>query len=330
MMTLLDNHGREISYLRVAVTDRCNLRCQYCMPEEGIQYVQRSDLLTYEELYRIISILAVKGVHKIRITGGEPFLRKDLMSFIKKVNDIDGIRSIHLTTNGTLIDEHIASFTKVGIASVNLSLDSLDPQRFKEITRRDDLDKVMDSLTQLVDHDITTKINMVVMKQHNIEDILPMIELTKHLPISVRFLEEMPFNGSGMNETIGVWSHLEILDYIKQHHPGLTIEPTEKSSTSSNYKIPGYQGSLGIIASYSRTFCGTCNRLRLTPTGLLKTCLYDQGIFNIKDLIRAGASDEDLTTALLEAIGSRAKDGHEAESIRSNRGISESMATIGG
>jgi len=329
-MTLHDNHGREMSYLRVAVTDRCNLRCQYCMPEEGIKYVERSHLLSYEELHRIISILATKGIHKIRITGGEPFLRKDLMSFIDRVNAIDGINSIHITTNGTLIDEHIPSFTKVGIKSVNLSLDSLDPERFKKITRRDDLHKVMDSLTQLVEHDIPTKINMVVMKQHNIEDILPMIELTKHLPISVRFLEEMPFNGSGMNDAIGVWSHVEILDYIKQHHNGLLSEAFEKSSTSNNYRIPGYEGSLGIIASYSRTFCGTCNRLRLTPTGLLKTCLYDQGIFNIKDMIRAGASDDNLTTALLEAIGSRAKDGHEAESIRSNSGITESMATIGG
>jgi len=327
---IYDNHGREISYLRVAVTDRCNLRCQYCMPEEGIKYVERSSLLSYEELYRIITLLAKKGVHKIRITGGEPFLRKDLMAFIERINAIEGINSIHLTTNGTLIDQVIPSFTKVGIKSVNLSLDSLDPERFKKITRRDDLDKVMGSLTQLVEHDIDTKINMVVMKQHNIEDILPMIDLTKHLPISVRFLEEMPFNGSGMTESIGVWNHKEILDYIRQNHQALSQQASEKSSTSTNYKIPGYEGSLGIIASYSRTFCGTCNRLRLTPTGLLKTCLYDQGIFNIKDLIRAGASDEELSTALLEAVGSRAKDGHEAESNRSMNRVSESMATIGG
>lgn len=327
---LYDNHGREISYLRVAVTDRCNLRCQYCMPEEGIQYVGRSDLLTYEELYRIISVLASQGVKKIRITGGEPFLRKELMSFIEEVNRIEGITSIHVTTNGTLISDHIASFTKVGIKSVNLSLDSLDPLRFKTITRRDDLEKVMDSLHQLIEHDIKTKINMVVMKGANIDDILPMIELTKHLPISVRFLEEMPFNGSGMNDTIGVWSHHEILSYIQEHHPKVVPTGMEKGGTSSNYQIPGYEGSIGIIASYSRTFCGTCNRLRLTPTGLLKTCLYDQGIFNIRDLIRAGASDHELLTALKEAIGSRAKDGYEAEKRRSLNNISESMATIGG
>lgn len=327
---LYDNHGREISYLRVAVTDRCNLRCQYCMPEEGIKYVGRSDLLTYEELYRIIALLATKGVHKIRITGGEPFLRKDLMSFIAKINDIDGIKSIHLTTNGTLLDKHIPTFTKVGIKSVNLSLDSLDPLRFKEITRRDDLPKVLESLEQLVEHDIPTKINMVVMKGANIDDILPMIEMTKLMPISVRFLEEMPFNGSGMNNTIGVWTHHEILNYIQQHHPMLEQLKQEKSATAINYKIPGYQGSLGIIASYSRTFCGTCNRLRLTPTGLLKTCLYDQGIFNIKDLIRAGADDDALLTALTEAIGSRARDGFEAEKRRAHSNVSESMATIGG
>jgi len=327
---LYDNHGREISYLRVAVTDRCNLRCQYCMPEEGIKYVERESLLSYEELYRIISLVAAKGIEKIRITGGEPFLRKDLMSFIERINDIDGVNSIHLTTNGTLMNEHIPSFTKVGIKSVNLSLDSIDPKRFHQITRRDDLDKVMESLHLLIEHDVTTKINMVVMKKHNIEDILPMIELTKHLPISVRFLEEMPFNGSGMNDDIGVWSHQEIRSYIQEHHPGLVPLAFEKSSTSMNYKIPGYSGELGIIASYSRTFCGTCNRLRLTPTGLLKTCLYDQGIFNIKDLMRAGASDQEVETALLQAIGSRAKDGHEAESRRSSHTVSESMATIGG
>jgi len=329
-MMLYDNHGRIINYLRIAVTDRCNLRCQYCMPEEGIDYVNRSDLLTYEEIERIVTLFAGLGINKIRITGGEPFLRKGLMDCIGRINQIDGVNSIHITTNGTLTRDLIPKFESIGIKSVNLSLDSLDAERFKMITRRDDLDKVMESLTLLVEHDLTTKINMVVMNQKNIQDILPMIELTKHLPVSVRFLEEMPFNGSGIHDQMELWSHKDILNYIEKEHPGAAVLESEPNSTSVNYKIPGYAGSFGIIASYSRSFCGTCNRLRLTPTGLMKTCLYDAGIFNIKDLIRAGANDEELKTALLSAVGSRAKDGREAEERRSDDLISESMATIGG
>jgi len=308
----------------------CNLRCQYCMPEQGIDYVARTALLTYEEIERIITLFASLGINKIRLTGGEPFLRKGLMGFIQRINKIDGVDSIHITTNGTLTKDLIPSFKDVGIKSVNLSLDSLDPDRFREITRRDDLDKVMESLHLLIEHDITTKINMVVMHNKNVEDILSMIELTKHLPISVRYLEEMPFNGSGVHDEMALWNHQHILDYIREAHPGLVAMANEANSTSINYSIPGYTGSFGIIASYSRLFCGTCNRLRLTPTGLLKTCLYDGGIFNIRDIIRAGATDDDLKTTLMSAIGSRAKDGKEAEKLRSSQLISESMATIGG
>lgn len=300
------------------------------MPEEGIEYVQRSSLLTYEEMERIITLFATLGIHKIRITGGEPFLRKGMMECIERINNISGIKSIHVTTNGTLTGDLIPHFERIGIKSVNLSLDSLDPQRFKKITRRDDLDKVMESLTKLIDHDITTKINMVVMHDKNIEDVLPMIELAKHMPISVRFLEEMPFNGSGVHDKMALWDHKRILEYIRSNHKGIHPVVNEPNSTSVNYSIPGYSGFVGIIPSYSRTFCGTCNRLRLTPTGLMKTCLYDGGIFNIKDLLRAGATDEELKTALLSAIGSRAKNGFEAEQQRTNNLISESMATIGG
>ena len=327
---LYDNHGRIINYLRVAVTDRCNLRCQYCMPEEGITYVDRKELLTFEEMERVISVGAQLGISKLRITGGEPFLRKGLIESISRMNQIEGISSIHITTNGTLITQHIPSFTELGIKSVNLSLDSLDEARFFEITRRDDLHKVMEALTLLMDHDIPTKINMVVMNQRNVVDILPMIELTKHLPISVRFLEEMPFNGVGAYSDMALWDHKKILDFIRDAHPKLYAIENGPNSTSVNYKIPGYQGSFGIIASYSRLFCGTCNRIRLTPIGLLKTCLYDNGIFNIRDLIRNGATDDDLATALKSALANRAKDGKAAEARRSNHLVQESMATIGG
>ena len=327
---LYDNHGRVINYLRIAVTDRCNLRCHYCMPEEGITYVDRSDLLTFEELGRITKVFAGLGINKIRITGGEPFLRKGIMQFLDTMVHTDGIHSTHITTNGTLTHDKVEQIKDLSISSVNLSLDSLDPKRFQEITRRDTFDQVMTTLTELIEHDIPTKINMVVMSRHNIDDILPMIELTKHSDISVRFLEEMPFNGTGSHDDLKTWNHVQILDYIKEHHPGLRKIVSGPNSTSADYKIPGYSGSLGIIASFSRTFCGTCNRIRLTPTGTLKTCLYDDGVFNIRDLMRHGATDEHLVNALTEALSHRAKDGHEAESQRTNTLVSESMATIGG
>jgi molybdenum cofactor biosynthesis protein A len=328
---LYDNHGRKINYLRLAVTDRCNLRCFYCMPEEGINYIPRKDLLSYEEMERIVKVMVSLGIQKVRITGGEPFLRKGMMSFLKRLTEIEGLEKLNITTNGTLTAGKVAELKKMGINSVNLSLDSLDPQRFYEITRRDEFDTVMKTLDELIENDINTKINTVVMNERNIVDILPLVNLAKDKPIDVRFIEEMPFNGSGKNEAQLLWTFPKILEYISAAFPDIQKLPDPPHSTSFNYKIPGFQGNIGIIAAYTRLFCGTCNRIRLTPQGQLKTCLYDNGIFNLRDLLRAGASDEQLANTLLDALQNRAKDGFEAER---NRGfglpVSESMATIGG
>jgi molybdenum cofactor biosynthesis enzyme MoaA len=176
-----------------------------------------------------------------------------------------------------------------------------------------------------------TKINTVVMDGKNTDDILPLVELAKDNPVSVRFIEEMPFNGEGQHYSVLQWNHKKILDHISQVYPNLVKLPDPPHSTSYNYQIPGFKGTFGIIAAYSRTFCGTCNRIRITPQGMLKTCLYDDGVFNIKDLMRAGATDQQLETAFLEALGNRAKNGFEAERNR-NFGlpVSESMSTIGG
>ena len=328
---LYDNHGRLINYIRLAVTDRCNLRCFYCMPEEGIRFLPRQELLSYEEMERIVRVLAGLGVEKVRITGGEPFVRRDLMPFLEKIAAIDGIKKIALTTNGVLAAPHVKDFKSLKIHSVNLSLDSLDPDRFYEVTRRNEFDAVMRTLDELLRHDIEVKINTVVMQGQNEQDILPMVEMTRQLPVNVRFIEEMPFNGSGQHYSAWVWDHRRIIDHIRETHPSLTKIPDPPHSTSYNYSIAGHQGTIGVIAAYSRTFCGTCNRIRITPQGLLKTCLYDSGIFNVRDLLRAGASDAELTGAFLEAIGHRAKDGHEAESNRFlHSPVTESMATIGG
>ncbi len=327
---LIDNHNRNINYVRLAVTDRCNLRCFYCMPEEGIKYVKRDELLSYEEMLRMMTILSENGIEKVRITGGEPFLRKGMFEFLEQLTAIDGLKQVHITTNGTLTKGKVSRLKEMGISSMNLSLDSIDKQRFFDITRRDEFETVMDTLDELLEVGMPTKINCVVMEGQNTEDILPMVALAKDKPISVRFIEEMPFNGTGDHPETLVWTSAKTKEFIQNAHPGLKKIVDEKNSTSANYIIPGFKGSVGFIAAYSRLFCGTCNRIRITPQGMMKTCLYDDGVFNVRDIMRNGATDQEVLLAIQSAIGSRAKDGFEAEQNRNNRFVSESMATIGG
>lgn len=329
--TIIDNHGRPITYVRLAVTDRCNLRCFYCMPEEGIDYLPKQQLLSYEEMERLLRVLAARGVSKVRITGGEPFLRKDLMPFLHRVKAIPGIEEIHITTNGVLTLPHVPELKELGIKSINLSLDSLDRERFLRITRRDELDKVMATFHGLLAHQIPVKINAVVMEGQNTQDIVPLARLAEQYPVAVRFIEEMPFNGVGNNHATLHWDYRRILAELKTAFPQLHQGAKELYATAESFEIPGHAGSLGIIAAYSRTFCGTCNRIRLTAQGGLKTCLYGNDVLNVRDLLRSGASDQELETALLEVFGRRARNGYEAEadSHLIMPGFA-SMSTIGG
>lgn len=326
---LVDNHGRIIQYLRIAVTDRCNLRCLYCMPEH-VEYAPREEIMHYEELLRALQILVPMGIRKLRITGGEPFVRRDMPAFLEEIRRQFPDLAIHITTNGVLTEKHIPLLKRINISSVNLSLDTLDPERFFIITRRNVLPKVMASLEALLDANIPTKVNMVVMGGRNSEDILPMAELAEKHPVEVRFIEEMPFNGMEENGSSGLWNHLDILQTLESRYPAIKKEQSRHGATADVYHIPGFKGRLGIIPAFSRTFCGTCDRLRITPLGLLKTCLYDDGVFNIKDLMRAGLNDEELKQHLIKAIGNRAKDGFEAERRRTGHQFFESMSTIGG
>ncbi|WP_183572042.1 GTP 3',8-cyclase MoaA [Mucilaginibacter sp. X5P1] len=326
---LIDNHGRPINYLRLAVTDRCNLRCFYCMPEDGLNWLSRKELMSYEEMLRACTLLVSMGIQKIRITGGEPFVRKDIMSLLTSISELKGLDELSITTNGVLTAPYVEQLKNIGVKSVNLSLDTLDAGRFFAITRRDEFAAVMATLDELLKHDIEVKINAVVMDGKNTQDIIPLVELTKELPVSVRFIEEMPFNGDGHIYTGLNWDHIRILDTIKEHFPEIKKIEDPAYSTAYNYHVPGHKGDVGIIAAYSRTFCGTCNRVRITPQGTLKNCLYDNGVLNVKDLIRAGKSDADVKESLLIAFNNRVKDGWEAESLGST-GIHESMATIGG
>lgn len=331
MSKLIDKHNRVVDYIRIAVTDKCNLRCFYCMPNEGIDFVKQNELMSYEELLRIASVLSKQGVSKVRITGGEPFLRKDIMYFIKNLSEIEGIDKIAITTNGTYTLKYLDELMGYGIRNFNLSIDSIDKQRFYDITRRDCFDTVWECFEEMSHRDLDLKLNAVVIKGRNIDDLIPMVGLAKDRNVSVRFIEEMPFNGKGANYQHLEWNYKKILHHLEAHYGSVLKLQDEKNSTSLNYKVPGHKGSFGIIPAYSRTFCGTCNRIRLTPMGIIKTCLYDEGIFNVRDLMRAGASDQQLLEAIQSAIGQKYKNGFEAESKRKNLpNISESMTTIGG
>ena len=317
--------------MRLAVTDRCNLRCFYCMPEKGIEYVQRSELLTFEEMERLVRVSAALGITKLRLTGGEPFVRQGIMDFLRKLATIDDLKHIHITTNGTFTKSYISSFKSLKIQSVNLSLDTLDKQRFFQITRRNLFDTVWDTFHALLVEGIETKVNMVVMLEKNIEDIYPMIELTRNHPVSVRFIEEMPFNGTPGQGNATFWPAKKILEHIQLKYPETIKQKDPDFSTAANYQIPGYSGNFGIIAAFTRSFCGTCNRIRVTPQGELKTCLYDHGKTNLRDAMRSGISDTQLADLLKATLQLREKDGFEAEANRKLFApVSESMSTIGG
>lgn len=300
------------------------------MPAEGIKYVQRKELLSYEEMLRLVGVLVEMGITKVRITGGEPFVRRDLMGFLERLTAIEGLQAVNITTNGVLTLPFIPKLKEIGIASINLSIDSLDRDRFFQITRRDELPKVLKTLEALEEAGIPTKLNAVVMEGQNTEDILPLVSYTKGHRVDVRFIEEMPFNGEGKKANGKAWNHRQILAKIKSQYPDIQRVTDPANSTATHYHIPGHAANIGIIAAFTRTFCGSCNRIRLTAQGMLKTCLYDEGVLDIRSLMRSGASDDDLKGAFLAAFNSRAKDGFEAEQNRKGRPVQESMSTIGG
>lgn len=326
---LIDNFGRKISYLRLAVTDRCNLRCQYCMPAHGINIVERKELLTYKEMYRITRVLSELGVNKVRLTGGEPFVRKDFIKFLEMLDYNDLLDEINITTNGALISQHIERIEQLKVKSINLSLDSLNREKFAEITRRDVFDEVYKTLEKLEKSSLNLKLNVVVQSGINTDEINDFVELTKHKNIAVRFIEEMPFNGVGQKQGKEVWDYTKILQNIESGYSNIDKLVDKKSSTSRNFKIDNYTGTFGIIPAFTRTICGDCNRIRVTSTGEFKNCLFDDGVFNIRDFIRDGATNDDLKKLFLSIVAKKLKDGFEAEKQR-NSDVSESMSTIGG
>jgi len=330
MDTLIDAFGRQMTYVRLAVTDRCNFRCQYCMPAKGIDIVPRKELLTYKEMYRVIRVLTELGVTKVRLTGGEPFARKDFIKFLEMLSHNDLLETINITTNGALLKPHLAALEKLEkIKTINLSIDSLQAERFNAITRRVAFNDVYETLGLLLESRFHVKLNVVVQSGVNTDEIPAFMDFVKDKSLAVRFIEEMPFNGKGLRDTSAVWDYQRILQAMQAHEKCHPL-PVGKSATAHNFSLDNHLGTVGIIPAYTRTICGDCNRLRITSTGSFKNCLFDDGVFNLRDFIRSGASNEELKALFLQLVQKKPKNGFVAEANRKGTVVSESMSTIGG
>ena len=268
-------------------------------------------------------------MNKVRLTGGEPFVRKDFVSFLESLSFNDKLDEINITTNGALISNHIEKLKALNINSINLSIDSLHKEKFAKITRRDVFNEVFETFQKLKNSKLNLKLNVVIQAGFNTDEIIDFVELSKENDIAVRFIEEMPFNGKGQRTMEELWDFNKIITHIKNHFSDIDILTSKKSSTSINYKIPNYVGTFGIIPAFTRTICGDCNRIRITATGLFKNCLFDGGVFNVRDFIRNGASDYELKELFINTVHHKPENGFVAEA---NRGedVSESMSTIGG
>ncbi len=325
---LTDNHGRSVSYLRIAITDRCNLRCCYCMPAEGITPLKRGELLTFAELERLVRIAAGLGVHKVRITGGEPSARPGWLDFLRRLASgrIPGLSSLHLTTNGVALAPFCDELAALGV-HVNLSLDTLDRRRFWAISRRDLFAAVHHTLDRLIALGRPFKVNTVVLADTPDNDILALASLARHHAVTVRFIERMPFAGHSWQAGGG---REGVRERIARLLPGLRPDHGPAGpSTATLFRQPGWRGRIGCIEGYARRFCRSCNKVRITAAGRLKTCLYDNGAADLRALLRRGAGDAEIARAIGQAVGRRAANGFEAEAWAATA-AKPSMASIGG
>ncbi|KAJ5158007.1 uncharacterized protein N7500_007658 [Penicillium coprophilum] len=289
---LTDTFNRQHDYLRISVTERCNLRCLYCMPEEGIDLSPSAKLLTSPEILYLSSLFVSQGVTKIRLTGGEPTVRKDIVPLMQDIGKLrpNGLRELCLTTNGISLHRKLDSMVEAGLTGVNLSLDTLDPFQFQIMTRRKGFDAVMKSIDRILEMNkvgagIKLKINCVVMRGMNDREILPFVELGREKSIEVRFIEYMPFGGNKWNQQ-KMFSYQEMLAVIREKYPTFEKVADHKNDTSKTYRVPGFEGRVGFITSMTHNFCGTCNRLRITSDGNLKVCLFGNSEVSLRDIIR--------------------------------------------
>ena len=303
MKPLVDGHGRAIGDVRISVTDRCNFRCQYCMPAEGLPWLDRSALLSYEEIERLVRLLAAMGVHDVRLTGGEPLVRKELWRLVERLAVIPEVEDLSLTTNGYLLTRQVDQLVAAGLKRINVSLDALAPDRFFQLTRRDSLAQVLEGLEAAQAHPELRpiKVNVVALKDFTEDEVLRFAEFARQNPYEVRFIEFMPLDADRAWTRDKVLPNAEIVRMIDEVYP---LEPVgrERHGTARRYRFADGHGEMGFISPVTEPFCGDCNRIRLTAEGELRTCLFSMTETDLRAPLRSGATDAELEEIIRDAV----------------------------
>ncbi|HHO77150.1 MAG TPA: GTP 3',8-cyclase MoaA [Deltaproteobacteria bacterium] len=333
MTPLIDTHKRQIRYMRISITDRCNFRCRYCMPSGGIEWLPHEEIMRYEEYLRILKISIPRGVEKVRITGGEPLVRKGLAEFIEAVKGIDGLKELSLTTNGFLLPLHAADLKRAGLDRVNISLDTLDRDKFSYITRVNAFDQVMEGIMTALEYEFSpVKINVVAIRGFNDDEINAFAALTVNSPVEVRFIELMPMGCASRYADREIISSNEIMRIIEDRHG--TMIPVEYTQGPARvFRIEGSRGKIGIIGAMSEhSFCSTCNRIRITAEGSLRPCLFCDDHIDLLTPMRQGISEAELEKLIEEGVmlKQRSHGMCIGQHIIPNQGCSALMNTIGG
>ena len=320
-----DSLGREIEYMRISVTDRCNLRCRYCMPHD-VEFIPHGDILSYEEILKICLAAKELGIRRFKITGGEPLVRKGCLDFIRALKAMDGVEQVTLTTNGILLGEYVEELAKAGIDGINVSLDSLSRERFLAITGKDALEQVLDSLEKSFQAGIHTKINCVPLNDLKEQEIEQFLDISRFKKIDVRFIEMMPI-GFGREYTGMGLAHIKNV-IMKLYPNGETVTKRLGNGPAKYYHPDGFAGSIGFIEAIHGKFCSSCNRVRLTSEGFLKTCLYYNHGTDLRGLLRSGASKDELCEAIRKTIYEKPKEHAFGE--RKEGAENRKMSQIGG
>ncbi|MBA3823616.1 MAG: GTP 3',8-cyclase MoaA [Ktedonobacterales bacterium] len=331
MTVLTDSYGRRIKSMRLSITDRCNFRCVYCMPAEGLPWLPKADILTYEELARVARVAVGMGVEQLRLTGGEPLVRRDVPELVRMLHAIPGLRSLSLTTNGTRLPQLAAPLAAAGLTRINVSLDTLIPHKFFQLTRRDALDSVLAGLAALEAFPQITpiKVNAVAMRGFTEDEVLAFAALARRKPYVIRWIEFMPLDADGIWRKEDILTGAEILAIIEaQYGPMVRITGGDAAETARRYRFPDGVGEVGFINPVSEPFCATCDRIRLTAEGGLRTCLFSHEETDLRATLRDGGSDDDLAAAIRAAVWHKELKHHinDGQFTRTQR----SMSMIGG
>lgn len=325
---LTDSFGRHHTYLRISLTERCNLRCDYCMPAEGVPLQPKSQLLSTEEVLHLARIFVEQGVRKIRLTGGEPTVRRDIVEIVAQLKALPELEHVGITTNALVLTRLLLPLQRAGLDSLNISLDTLRKDRFEKITRRKGWERVIAGIDLAVQLGYRPKVNCVLMRNFNEDEICDFVEFTRERPVDVRFIEYMPFSGNKWH-TERLISYNETVQIIRQSYPEFQALPNGPNDTSKAYAVPGFAGQLGFITSMTEHFCGTCNRLRLTADGNIKVCLFGNKEFSLRDAMRSEDCTEEQLVELIGSAVQRKKRQH-AGMLNLSQMENRPMILIGG